>query len=116
MDSTLDAPAVTPPPGEVAGALFDAMYTELHRLARRELYRQGRPIGLGVTTVLHEAYLKMAGADGAVFVDHARFIAYAARVMRGLIVDDFRRRRSHNLHHAIGAAPSPEGTGASCRR
>jgi RNA polymerase sigma factor (TIGR02999 family) len=29
-----------------------------------------------------------------VFVDHARFMGYAARVMRGLIVDEVRRRRS----------------------
>ena len=28
------------------------------------------------------------------FVDHARFMGYAARVMRGLIIDDVRRRRS----------------------
>ena len=67
----------------------------MHRLARRELYRRGRSVsGLGVTTVLHEAYLKISGADGAVFVDHARFMGYAARVMRGLIIDDVRRRRS----------------------
>jgi RNA polymerase sigma factor (TIGR02999 family) len=37
----------------------------------------------------------MSGRDGAAFVDHARFMAYAARVMRALIVDEIRRRRSH---------------------
>lgn len=80
--------------GVVADALFDVLYTELHRLARRELNRQG-PIGsLGVTTLLHEAYLTIAGREGTVFVDHARFMGYAARVMRGLIIDDVRRRRS----------------------
>lgn len=79
----------------IADAMFDELYSELHRLARRELHRRGRPVaGLGVTTVLHEAYLKISGADGAVFVDHARFMGYAARVMRGLIIDDVRRRRS----------------------
>ena len=79
----------------VADALFDELDSELHRLARRELHRRGRPgAGLGVTTVLHEAYLKISGADGAVFADHARFMGYAARVMRGLIIDDVRRRRS----------------------
>src|SRR4029079_996506 len=34
------------------------------------------------------------GREGTVFADHARFMAYAARVMRGLIIDDVRRRRS----------------------
>lgn len=81
--------------GVPTDALFDTLYTELRRLARRELFLRGRPgVGLGVTTVLHEAYLKMSGTDGAVFVDHSRFMAYAARVMRGLIIDDVRRRRS----------------------
>jgi RNA polymerase sigma factor (TIGR02999 family) len=79
--------------GVVADDLFGTLYAELHRLARRELNRRG-PGGLGVTTLLHEAYLSMSGKDGSAFVDHARFMAYAARVMRGLIIDDVRRRRS----------------------
>ncbi len=78
----------------VADALFGTLYAELHRLARRELNRGGRPGSLGVTTLLHEAYLSMSGKEGTMFVDHARFMAYAARVMRGLIIDDVRRRRS----------------------
>lgn len=95
MDATLAAPSAAPNEGVVADALFDLLYSDLHRLARRELRRSGRPVaGLGVTTVLHEAYLRISGTDGAVFVDHARFMAYAARVMRGLIIDDLRRRHS----------------------
>jgi RNA polymerase sigma factor (TIGR02999 family) len=77
-----------------ADELFGTLYRELHRLARRELARRGRIGGLGVTTLLHEAYISMSGNEGAVFVDHARFLGYAARVMRGLIIDDVRRRRS----------------------
>ncbi len=79
--------------GVAADELFGTLYAELHRLARRELNRRG-PDGLGVTTLLHEAYLSMSGKEGTTFVDHARFMAYAARVMRGLIIDDVRRRRS----------------------
>lgn len=97
MDTLLEAPVVDVDDSEsmAADALFDRLYSELHRLARRELNRGGRPlVGLGATTVLHEAYLKISGTDGAVFVDHARFMGYAARVMRGLIIDDIRRRRS----------------------
>jgi RNA polymerase sigma factor (TIGR02999 family) len=74
--------------------LFTTLYTELHRLARRELNRRGPVGGFGVTTLLHEAYLSISGREGTVFVDHARFMGYAARVMRGLIIDDVRRRRS----------------------
>lgn len=80
--------------GVVADALFSTLYAELHRLARREVNRRGPGGGFGVTTLLHEAYLSMSGKEDTVFVDHARFMAYAARVMRGLIIDDVRRRRS----------------------
>src|SRR5262245_16613027 len=84
------------PDGDIdSNKLFDILYAELHRLARRELNKGQGPIGgLGVTTLLHEAYLKMSEGENAVFLDRARFMTYAARVMRGLIIDDFRRRQS----------------------
>jgi RNA polymerase sigma factor (TIGR02999 family) len=78
--------------GAAANALFTALYSELHRLAKRELARRGGPASLSVTTLLHEAYLDIAGRDGAAFPDQARFMGYAARVMRGLIIDHARSR------------------------
>jgi len=77
-----------------AEALFAALYDELHRMARRELARSGGPVTLGATTLLHEAYLSLAGRTEASFPDRARFMAYAARVMRGLIIDHARRRQA----------------------
>ena len=94
MESTLDAFMGTVDESAPADALFDTLYSELHRQARRELARQGSLAGLGVTTLLHEAYLTISGREGMVFPDRARFMAYAARVMRGLIIDDIRRRRA----------------------
>jgi RNA polymerase sigma factor (TIGR02999 family) len=74
--------------------LFSTLYSELHRLARRQLSGQFIRGRLGATTLLHEAYLNMAkGADHS-FPDRARFMAYAARVMRGLIIDHARARSS----------------------
>jgi RNA polymerase sigma factor (TIGR02999 family) len=75
-----------------ANALFSALYSELHRISKRELARQGVPVSLGATTLLHQAYLEMAGKDGALFPDQARFMGYASRVMRGLIIDHARSR------------------------
>ena len=83
MDVTSGGPAAAGDERVVADALFGTLYAELHRLARRELNRQG-PGALGVTTLLHEAYLSISSREGTVFVDQARFMAYAARVMRGL--------------------------------
>lgn len=77
-----------------AEALFAALYSELHRVARRELARRGGHLTLGATTLLHESYLKMSGRDGVAFPDRPRFMGYAARVMRSLIIDHVRNRRA----------------------
>src|SRR5438067_12122397 len=75
-----------------ADALFSALYSELHRIAKRELVRQGVPMSLGATTLLHQAYIEMAEKDVSSFPDRARFMGYASRVMRGLIIDHARSR------------------------
>jgi RNA polymerase sigma factor (TIGR02999 family) len=75
-------------------ALFVTLYAELHRLARGHLARNAGELTLGTTTLLHEAYLDMAARDGAAFPDRGRFMAYAARAMRGLIIDYARNRRA----------------------
>jgi len=80
--------------GLASEALFAALYSELHRMAKRELARQGVPMTLGATTLLHEAYLDMASRSGPSFPDRPRFMGYAARVMRGLIIDHARERRA----------------------
>ncbi len=77
-----------------ADALFSALYGELHGLAQRQLARQGSGLTIGVTTLLHEAYLDMSQREGTVFPDRGRFMAYAAKVMRSLIVDYARDRRA----------------------
>jgi RNA polymerase sigma factor (TIGR02999 family) len=90
--------ALTDPPGgdamdpATADRLFASLYDDLHRLARRELARGSGYVTLGATTLLHEAYLDISARTGMVFPDRARFMAYAARAMRGLIIDYARRR------------------------
>lgn len=75
-----------------ADALFVALYAELHRLAQRQLWRQGNLVSISATTLLHEAYLDISARGGPSFPDRARFMGYAARVMRGLIIDHARSR------------------------
>ena len=77
-----------------ADALFSTLYSELHRLAKRELSRQSLPVTLTATTLLHQAYLGMAEREGPSFPDCARFMGYASRVMRGLIIDHARNRQA----------------------
>jgi RNA polymerase sigma factor (TIGR02999 family) len=73
--------------------LFSALYRELHRLARKQLHANAWGLTLGATTLLHEAYIDLSGRT-AEFPDRARFFAYAARAMRGLIVDYARERKA----------------------
>ena len=76
-----------------ADRLFTAMYADLHRLAERQLSRGGA-LTLGATTLLHEAYISMVDREGASYPDRAHFMAYAARAMRGLVIDYVRSRRA----------------------
>jgi RNA polymerase sigma factor (TIGR02999 family) len=79
---------------EARKQLFAVLYQELHRLAQRELRRSGGGLTLSPTTLLHEAYLDVAGRESAAFPDRAHFMAYAARAMRGLIIDYARSRHA----------------------
>lgn len=71
--------------------LFQVLYAELHRLAKKELARNDGGGSLGATTLLHEAYLIVSGREGLSFTGRAHFMGYAARAMRGLIIDYARR-------------------------
>jgi len=77
-----------------ADAVFAALYDELHRMARRELARRGGGVTLGATTLLHDAYLSISQREGASFPDRNRYMGYASRVMRGLIIDYARNRQA----------------------
>jgi RNA polymerase sigma factor (TIGR02999 family) len=75
-------------------ALFATLYDELHRLAEAQLRRSGGSITLGATTLLHEAYLQFSKRGELSFPDRSRFFGYAARAMRGLILNYVRDRRA----------------------
>lgn len=77
-----------------AEGLFAALYSQLHRVAKRELARHSASVTLSATTLLHEAYLDMAARDGPSFPDQGRFMGYAARVMRRLVIDHARNRQA----------------------
>ena len=73
--------------------LFASLYSELRRLADRELLRHPG-MNVSPTTLVHETYLSMAGREGLQFPDRARFLGYIARAMRGLLIDFARQQRA----------------------
>jgi RNA polymerase sigma factor (TIGR02999 family) len=79
--------------------LFAGLYHELHRLAQRTLRRDGRLLNISPTTLLHESYLSVSKAR---FSDSDRFLAYAARTMRGLTIDAIRRKQALKHGAAFG--------------
>lgn len=94
-DNTLAALVTRAESGDAAAkeALFTALYDDLHRLAQAQIRRMGGPLTLGATTLLHEAYLDIVNRDAAAFPDRNRFLGYASRAMRGLVVNYVRSRR-----------------------
>ena len=78
---------------EAHGRLFALLYDELRRMAQREL-RRGAALTLSPTTLLHETYLSVSQRESLAFSDCGKFMSYAARAMRGLIVDYLRSRHA----------------------
>ena len=95
-----------------ADSLFAALYSELHRMAERQIAKNGTGVTIGATTLLHEAYLDIAAREGTAFPDQGRFMAYAAKVMRGVIVDHARNRQAQKRGGAFEIMPLTGDFGA----
>jgi RNA polymerase sigma factor (TIGR02999 family) len=73
--------------------LIPLVYGELKRLARQRM--RGRERGtLQTTALVHEAYIRLVDLSSVRWQDRAHFFAMAAQIMRGLLVDAARARRS----------------------
>jgi len=69
------------------------LYEELHRVASRELRRNSGAL-LSPTTLLHETFLNISLRAPTEVANKPRFMAYAVRAMRGLIIDCVRRHNA----------------------
>ena len=72
---------------------FALLYSDLHRLARSRL-RQAEFTLLDTTALVHESYLRLQPGQGASFPDRHHFMAYAAKVMRTVVIDLVRARQA----------------------
>ena|SRR5690349_8721184 len=72
--------------------LFTLLYRDLRQMAHGRLRRSGPLTLLDTTGLVHEAYLRLFSAGSLEAQDRAQFMAYAARVMRSVVVDFVRRR------------------------
>ena len=81
---------VTPPP---AHELAPLVYDELRRIAAAYMRRERPGQTLQATALVHEAYLRLAGA-GTPWHDKRHFVGIAARSMRQILVERARARRA----------------------
>ena len=96
--------------------LFATLYSELHRLARREARRYGPGAVLGTTTLLHEAYLDMSQREALVFPDRARFLSYAGRAMRRIVIDRVRERNAQKRGGGLDIPSLDTQTADACEQ
>jgi RNA polymerase sigma factor (TIGR02999 family) len=76
------------------GALMEAVYGELRRLARAYLRRERVDHTLPPTALIHEAYLKLVDQKRVRWRNRAHFFAIAAHQMRRILVDHARAHRA----------------------
>jgi RNA polymerase sigma factor (TIGR02999 family) len=74
--------------------LVEVAYPELRRIARRHCGRERQSSTLQCTAVVHEAWIRLAQAQQTTWKDRAHFFAFASRLMRSILIDYARARKS----------------------
>jgi RNA polymerase sigma factor (TIGR02999 family) len=76
-----------------ANQLYELVYAELRAIAVRKMAAERPEHTLQATALVHEAYLRLGGAERFPFENRAHFFASAAEAMRRILVDSARRHR-----------------------
>lgn len=74
--------------------LTPIVYTELRRLGRSTLRRDGRESILQPTALVHEVWLRLAGKEQLSVESRGQFYLLAAKMMRDILVDRLRSRKA----------------------
>lgn len=85
--------------------LTPLIYGELRKIARAYLGRERHAETLQPTELVHEAYMRLVGQSEGTFANRKHFYGVAARLMRQILADHFRRKRS--LKRGAGASAVP---------
>lgn len=93
-DVTVLLEAVRQGDAEARASLFKTVYGELNKLARIRLSRESGLTDLDAAGLVSEAYLRLTGLDALPGANRRAFFAYAASVMRSVIVDHVREQRA----------------------
>lgn len=75
-----------------AEQVLPLVYQELRRIAARQLRRERDDHTLEATALVHEAYMRLQGQEGFHWPSRAHFFAFAAHLIRRILVDHARNR------------------------
>ncbi|MEO8672103.1 MAG: ECF-type sigma factor [Tahibacter sp.] len=90
-------------------SLFELVYDELKRIARGQVRRSGGGLSINPTTLLHEAWLKLARGDDRAFSGSAHFYNLLAQAMRQVLVDLARKHMTDKHGHGLARTELTEG-------
>jgi RNA polymerase sigma factor (TIGR02999 family) len=76
------------------GRIYTILYPELKAMAHRRVRADGPVAALDTTALVHESYLRLVKADHLSLESRRHFMAYAAHVMRSVVVDFVRQARA----------------------
>jgi RNA polymerase sigma factor (TIGR02999 family) len=79
---------------EAREALIPMVYDELRRVARRHLWRERPDHTLQSAALVNEAYLRLVRQPAPQLENRAHFFGMAAQMMRHILVDHARQRRT----------------------
>ncbi len=91
-DATLLLAEVEQGDPNAAEKLLAVVYDELRRLAASKMAREAPGQTLQPTALVHEAWLRLVGANVPKFANRAHFFAAAAEAMRRILIDRARRK------------------------
>jgi len=77
-----------------SGELQRLVYEELHKLAAQKMARESPGQTLQATALVHEAWLRLGGADQPTWQNRAHFFGAAAEAMRRILIDSARRKKA----------------------
>src|SRR3954462_2317811 len=74
--------------------LFEMIYAELKKIARRQIGNRAHRGSLTPTALVHDAYLKLEGYESLDAQNRAHFFSIVANCMRWLITDYARVKKA----------------------
>lgn len=86
--------------GTAFAQLLPLVYTELRALSEGYLRRERPDHTLQATALVHEAYVRLAGEQGAKWENRAHFFRVAAKVMRRILINHALARKAAKRGHA----------------